>query len=107
MGHVWTQNENRYSAPQPIVLSSLAPLAPSSSSQKRNPRCSDENSQRSRKAVEEQKSRRAILFFPCVCKSTSPANLFAVVVISVVIGYGIYWQARPSTEKTLEQIETL
>lgn len=31
----------------------------------------------------------------------------AAVLISVVIGYSIYWQARPSTEKTLEQIETL
>jgi len=31
----------------------------------------------------------------------------AAALISVLIGYAIYWQVRPSVEKTLEQIETL
>jgi serine/threonine-protein kinase len=92
---------NPVSTSQPSVSQLEEPQSPSFLDQKKLPAEKTANSLASKVDVKEYSS------IPAAYNQLRVGAVITAVLISLVAGYSLYWQPRPSISKTLERIETL
>jgi serine/threonine-protein kinase len=92
---------NPVSTPQPSISQLEEPQSPSFLNHKKIPVEKTANSLSSKEDVKEYSS------IPAAYNQLRVGAVITAVLISLVAGYSLYWQPRPSISKTLERIETL